>query len=276
MHILRNIDLKRIFFVDIETVPGHASHDELCDVKRPLWHKFCTRRHARELAEGQTHAELYPNAGLYAEFGKIVCISVGYFRELADETLEFRVKSFADDDECDVLRDFSDFLARYLPASPERYPKLSSAHKDGHYLCAHNGREFDYGYLGRRMLICGQPIPPMLDIAGHKPWDLPHLLDTMELWKFGDNKGHISLPLLAGIFGIPSPKDDIDGSQVGYTYWVENNLARIAAYCQKDVITTARILLHYMGQKALWEQVSLINPAWTVSTTAPASPLRVA
>lgn len=262
MHILRHVDLTKVFFVDIETVPGHASHDELCDVKRPLWHKFCTKRHARELETGQTHADLYANAGLYAEFGKIVCISVGYFRQRPDEALEFRTKSFADDDECNVLRDFGQFLARYLPFSRERYPKLDTAHADGHFLCAHNGREFDYGYLGRRMLIRGQGIPPMLDVAGHKPWDLPHLLDTMELWKFGDNKGHISLPLLAGVFGIPSPKNDIDGSQVGPAYWQDQDLARIVTYCEKDVLTTARIFLHYTGQKELWETVQLVPAPW--------------
>jgi hypothetical protein len=262
MHILRHVDLTKVFFVDIETVPCHSCHDELPETHRPLWEKFSSKRHAKEVADGKTHPELYEKAGLYAEFGKVVCISVGYFRYLKDEVLEFRVKSFADDDECEVLSGFGQFLERFPPASQDYRPKLDTAGKDGYYLCAHNGREFDYGYLGRRMLICGQPIPPMLDIAGHKPWDLPHLLDTMELWKFGDNKGHISLPLLAGIFGIPSPKDDIDGSQVGYTYWTEKNLRRIVTYCEKDVITTARVFLHYTGQKALWPEVKVTHTAW--------------
>ena len=271
MHILRHVDLTKVFFIDLETVPGHASHDELCAVKQPLWHKFCTKRHARELEAGQTHAELYANAGLYAEFGKIVCISVGYFRALPDEVMEFRVKSFADTDECDVLREFGQFLARYLPYSRERYPKLDSAHADGHFLCAHNGREFDYGYLGRRMLICGQGIPPMLDVAGHKPWDLPHLLDTMDLWKFGDSKGTVSLPLLAEVFGIPSPKDDIDGAQVAQVYWEEKNLGRIVDYCEKDVITTARIFLHYSGQKDLWSSVQLTQVPWQGAAKVPST-----
>jgi len=262
MHILTHVELTRVFFIDIETVPGHASHDDLCAIKNPLWHKFCTKRHARELAEGQTHAALYANAGLYAEFGKIVCISVGFFRLLADDTLEFRTKSFADDDEHAVLRDFGHFLERLPVYSSDRHSKFKNASPDGHYLCAHNGREFDYGYLGRRMLICGQPIPPMLDVAGRKPWDIMHLLDTMELWKFGDNKGHISLALLAGLFGIPSPKDDIDGSQVGPTYWVENDLARIVTYCEKDIVTTARIFLHYQGKKDLWKVVNHVSTPW--------------
>jgi hypothetical protein len=255
MNILRHVNLNRIFFVDIETVSGHATHDELPEVHAALWEKFCGKRHAKEIEAGQTHAQLYPNAGLYAEFGKIVCISVGFFRYLPDNTLEFRTKSFADDDECVVLRGFRQFLDRYPPYGPSRYAKLDTATPDGYFLCAHNGREFDYGYLGRRMLICGQSIPPMLDVAGHKPWDLPHLLDTMDLWKFGDNKGFISLPLLAGVFNIPSPKDDIDGSQVGHTYWVEKNLGRIREYCEKDVLTTARIYLHFSGMQDLWPLV---------------------
>ncbi len=266
MHILRHVDLTRVFFVDIETVPGHASHAEMPAAHQPLWKKFCEKRHARELADGQTHEELFAKGGLYAEFGKVVCISVGYFRLLKDETLEFRTKSFADEDECKVLSGFSHFLQRYAPYGPSRYAKLETAGPDGYFLCAHNGREFDYGYLGRRMLICGQDIPPMLDVAGHKPWDLPHLLDTMELWKFGDNKGHITLALLAGVFGIPSPKDDIDGSHVGHTYWVDKDLARIVKYCEKDIITTARIFLHYTGRKELWPAVTLTIMPWPAPT----------
>ena len=262
MHILRHVDLTKVFFVDIETVPCHEGHDRLDEARQALWEKFCGRRHAQELAEGQTHRELFRHAGRYAEFGKVVCISVGYFRHLKDETLEFRVKSFADDNECEVLGGFARLLARKHPASHEYRPRLDTAGKDGYYLCAHNGREFDYGYLGRRMLICGQQIPPMLDVAGHKPWDLPHLLDTMELWRFGDNKGAITLPLLAGVFGIPSPKDDIDGSQVGHTYWVEKNLQRIVTYCEKDIVTTARVFLHYTGQKDLWPEVQITYTPW--------------
>jgi len=266
MNILRHVDLTRVFFVDIETVPGHATHAEMPTAHQSLWQKFCDKRHARELAEGQSHADLFRNSGLYAEFGKVVCISVGFFRELKDETLEFRTKSFADEDECKVLRDFGHFLQRYAPYGPSRYSKLETAHPEGYFLCAHNGREFDYGYLGRRMLICGQDIPPMLDVAGHKPWDLPHLLDTMELWKFGDNKGHITLALLAGVFGIPSPKDDIDGAHVGHTYWVEKDLARIVRYCEKDIITTARVFLHYTGRKELWPLVTLTPTPWPATS----------
>ncbi|MGI4874270.1 MAG: ribonuclease H-like domain-containing protein [Janthinobacterium lividum] len=262
MHILRHVDLTRVFFIDIETVPGYATHAELPEAQQPLWGKFCASRHARELATGRTPEELFANGGLYAEFGKIVCISVGFFRPLKDETLEFRTKSFAADDECEVLRGFGQFLQRYAPYGPPRGARLETASAEGYFLCAHNGREFDYGYLGRRLLICGQAIPPMLDVAGYRPWDLHHLLDTLDFWKFGDHKGHISLPLLAGVFGIASPKDDIDGSQVAQVYWQERNLGRIVAYCEKDVITTARIYLHYTGLQTLWPEVQLTQVPW--------------
>ncbi|MFD1469668.1 ribonuclease H-like domain-containing protein [Hymenobacter caeli] len=275
MHLLRHVDLARIFFVDIETVPGHASHAELPGPHHALWEQFCTQRHAKELAEGQTHAELFARGGLYAEFGKVVCISVGFFRPLKDDTLEFRTKSFAGHDEPAVLRGFGQFLQRYAPYGPARYAKLETAGPDGYFLCAHNGREFDYGYLGRRLLIGGLGLPPMLDVAGHRPWDLPHLLDTMDFWKFGDSKGHITLPLLAGVFGIPSPKTDLDGARVGHTYWVEKDLARIVAYCEQDVVATARVYLHYAGQQALWPAVQLTHTPWPGAAPGPAV-LRIA
>lgn len=266
MHILRHVDLTKVFFLDIETVPGYGDHDALPAADRSLWETFSTRRHAPEVADGRTPAELYEKAGLYPEFGKVVCISVGFFRPLKDETLEFRVKSFADDDEGAVLRGFAYLLARHAPSSHEYRPKLDTATKDGYYLCAHNGREFDYGYLGRRLLVRGLSLPPLLDTAGHKPWELPHLLDTLDLWKFGDFHARISLPLLAGLFGIPSPKDDLAGAQVGHTYWQEKDLRRIVTYCERDVVTTARVFLHYTGQQALWPEVQLTHTPWPAMT----------
>ncbi len=273
MNALRHLELTRVFVVDIETVPCEKHHDDLHPERQALWRSFCASRHARDLAEGKTHPELFAGAGLYAEFGKVVCISVGYFRPLADETLEFRVKSFADDDEHEVLRGFAGLLGERAPHG-SKLPGSTMQRDKGHFLCAHNGREFDYAYLGRRMVICGVPLPPMLNIAAYKPWDLPHLLDTMDLWKFGDTKGYISLALLAGLFGIPSPKDDLNGAGVGSTYWHDRNLGRIVTYCQKDVETTARVLLHFNGQQALWPEVRVTHTPWPAVMPAPL--LRVA
>ena len=237
MNILRNVDLTRVFFVDIETAPGHAGFDHLEPRSQQLWNTFCGRRFPKEIDAGQSPAALYEKAGIYAEFGQVVCISVGYFRREPDGGLRFYLKSFASTDECEVLRGFAGVLGERRPYGSKllgattreaRNPDDPAERRElGHWLCAHNGREFDYAYLGRRMVICGQPLPPMLDIAGFRPWDLPHLLDTMDMWKFGDNKGYTSLALLAHVFGIPSPKDDIDGSQVGRVFWEEGQAGQL-------------------------------------------------
>lgn len=258
MNALRHVNLTRIYFIDIETAPGAARFEALDETHQNLWDKFCSKRHRQEIEAGRTTGELFDRAGLYAEFGQVVCISVGCFRYDADGGLRFLLKSFASEDEREVLRGFAGLLAEIRPYG-NKLPTATTrddpqdAKQSGHFLCAHNGREFDYPYLGRRMLIGGIPLPPMLDIAGFKPWDLPHLLDTMDLWKFGDIKGFTSLNLLAGVFGIPSPKDDIDGSQVGRVFWEEKDLTRIATYCQKDVETTARVYLRYAGQSQHWD-----------------------
>ena len=265
MNILRNVDLTRVFFVDIETAPGRAAFADHDERRQQLWATFCEKRHAKDLEAGQTPADLFEKAALYAEFGQVVCISVGYFRRENDGGLRFYVKSYASTDECEVLREFANALGERRPYGTKLERATTRQHHDdprevGHFLCAHNGREFDYAYLGRRMLICVIQLPPMLDISGYKPWELPHLLDTLDLWKFGDNKGYTSLNLLAGVFDIPSPKDDIDGSQVGRVFWSEGQagVERIARYCEKDVITTARVYLHYANQSQLWDDERVV------------------
>ena len=261
MNALRHVELTKVFVVDIETVPREARLNDVPDAIRSLWEDFCGKRHRAEIDAGRSAEELFDKAAIYAEFGKVVCISVGFFREDVDGGLRFRVKSFASDDECEVLRGFANLLGDRQPFG-NKLPGSTSDKTRGYFLCAHNGREFDYAYLGRRMMICGIPLPPMLDIAGYKPWDLPHLLDTMDLWKFGDNKGNTPLALLAGVFGIPSPKDDITGADVGRVYWQEGDLARIATYCQKDVETTARVLLHFWGASQLWDETRVERIPW--------------
>jgi len=219
----REIPLDRILFLDIETVPMSESMEELPEPFRKLWEKKAENILRQE---EMTAAEKFERAGIYSEFGKIVCVSVGYFNQG-----RFRLKSFYGDDEKTLLKDFAGLLER---GSFEA-------------LCAHNGKEFDFPYLARRMLILGLRIPAMLDVSGKKPWEVP-FLDTMEMWKFGDYKHFTSLELLAAVFGIPTPKDDIDGSQVAEVYYKEKDLERIARYCEKDVLTTARVYQRYKGK----------------------------
>jgi len=221
--MLDSIDLKNILFLDIETVPMAASYDELPDNLKKLWNRKSERISSNE---DETPEMLFGKAGIFAEFGKIICISVGCFREDA-----FRIKSFFDDDEKKLLSDFITLLNSHF-------------NKPNYRLCAHNGKEFDFPYLARRILINGLKIPLILDYTGKKPWEVPHL-DTMEMWKFGDYKNYTSLELLATIFDIPTPKDDIAGSDVGRVYWQENDLQRIATYCQKDVLTIAQLVRRF-------------------------------
>jgi DNA polymerase elongation subunit (family B) len=221
--MLNQIDLQNILVLDIETVPQYASFDELPTNLQKLWEAKTTFQRKNQ----ETPDEFYQRAGIWAEFGKIICISVGIFKN----NQNFRVKSYYSHDEKELLLEF----IALMQSQPAQL-----------ILCAHNGKEFDFPYLCRRMLINGLDIPAQLDIAGKKPWEINHL-DTMELWKFGDYKNYTSLNLLAAIFDIPTPKDDIDGSQVGRVYWEENNLERIKTYCQKDVITTARLIQRFKG-----------------------------
>ncbi len=221
------IDLTNILFLDLETVPMSHTFEELPENLKPLWEIKAQR--IQKLEEDKTIQEIFfERAGIYSEFGKIICASAGFFR-LENGSLTFRVKAFYGHDEKALLEDFSTLLNQYFNTS-------------GHCLCAHNGKEFDFPYLSRRMLINNVKIPLLLNNQGKKPWEVP-LLDTMELWKFGDIKNYTSLALLAAVFDIPSPKDDIDGSQVADVYYNKNEIERIAAYCNKDVITTARLYL---------------------------------
>ena len=231
--MLENILLSNILFLDIETVPQFAKFDEAPPAIRQLWEKK-----SKQLIkdEPETPATIYRQAGIYAEFGKVVCISCGYF----SSDRQLRLKSFAGDDERKLLMEFSEMLKKFF----EKNDKL---------LCAHNGKEFDFPFLARRMIVNNIPLPSLLNTPGKKPWEVNHL-DTLELWKFGDYKSYTSLLLLATVLGVPTPKDDIDGSMVWDVYWNEGNLSRIVTYCQKDVLTIAQIFLRLRGEALLEEK----------------------
>ncbi len=240
--MLQDIKNTDVLFLDIETVSGYKSFDELPERMKVLWTKKAKSLTKQEDAKPE---ELYERAGIYAEFGKIVCISVGFMVKKQDE-FAFRLKSFYGDDEKKILNDFNSLLRK-------------SFTRDNQYLCGHNAKEFDFPYIARRSLINGLKLPPQLNIAGKKPWEVKHL-DTMDLWRFGDYKSYTSLNLLTAVFDIPTPKDDIDGSQVGKVYWEENNIERIAEYCQKDVLAVAQLFLKYKGEALIkTENIEIIK-----------------
>jgi uncharacterized protein YprB with RNaseH-like and TPR domain len=230
--MLHQLNFSQILFIDIETVSIQPDYESLSDQWKKLWDKKAS--HLKSDDQSGPEA-LYDRAGIYAEFGKIICISAGYLNGS-----EFRIKSFYGDDERLLLADFAHLLNRHFSSQDNM-------------LCAHNGKEFDFPYIARRMIINGIELPFMLQIAGKKPWEIKHL-DTMELWKFGDYKNYTSLELLTAVFNIPTPKDDIDGSMVGKVYWQEHDLERIRHYCQKDVLAVAQLLRRYLNLPSIIDE----------------------
>lgn len=234
--MLDKYNLFNILFLDIETVPLKPSFNELPEKFKYFWEKKSESFRSEE----ESAEDVYSRAGIYSEFGKIVCISVGILKKGTVSQYGFRVKSFYGTDEKELLRGFSEMVQNFSSKEDAR-------------LCAHNGKEFDFPYIARRMLINGIPVPEILNVPGKKPWEVP-FIDTMELWKFGDRKNFTSLDLLAYIFEIPTPKNDIDGSMVGKVFWEDNDVERIAQYCEKDALAVAQLFLRFRGENLVEEQ----------------------
>lgn len=228
--MLKKLNLENILFLDIETVPEFAGHNQLSPEMQELWDKKSAYQRNDESPEA-----FYERAGIWAEFGKIVCISVGYFN-IKNQDRVFRIKTFSGAEKT-LLEGFKNLLNTHF------YQKK-------HLLCAHNGKEFDFPFIARRMLINSISLPGKLNLFGKKPWEVGHL-DTLELWKFGDYKHYTSLKLLTSVLGIPSPKDDIDGSQVREVFYKHKDVKRIITYCEKDVIAIAQIILKLRQEKLL-------------------------
>ncbi|MFK5982043.1 MAG: 3'-5' exonuclease [Flavobacteriaceae bacterium] len=232
--MLKRIKLENILFLDIETVPLFESFSDLDETAQQLWEQKTNYQRKDEF----TPEEFYDRAGIWAEFGKIVCISVGYF-VFKDDVRNFRVTTFQGE-EISLLEEFKTLLETHF-------------NKPYHLLCAHNGKEFDFPFIARRMIINRVDIPFKLNLFGKKPWEVPHL-DTLELWKFGDYKTYTSLKLMTHVLGIPSPKDDIDGSEVRDVFYKENDIDRIIRYCEKDTIAVAQIILRLRNEEILVDE----------------------
>ncbi len=231
--MIEKINLNNILFLDIETVPEEENFNALDSEMKTLW-DLKTQYQRKDEFSGE---EFYDRAGIWAEFGKIVCISVGYFLNKGD-VRNFRVTSFFGEEK-KILTDFNTLLNNYF-------------NQPQHVLCGHNAKEFDIPFIARRMIINQIAIPNKLNLFGKKPWEIPHL-DTLELWKFGDYKHFTSLKLMCKILGIPSSKGDIDGSQVGHVFYVEKDMDRIITYCEKDTIAVAQIFLRLRREALLIE-----------------------
>ncbi|MEO6540439.1 MAG: ribonuclease H-like domain-containing protein [Ferruginibacter sp.] len=240
---MQNIRLENLLLVDIETVSEHATFSELDEDWQSLWKE----KVGRSLPEDVTAEEFYPlRAGVMAEFSKVICISVGYFKK-ENNAIQLRLKSFYGDDEKILLQDFIAALQK------------TEADNNKWSFTGHNIKEFDIPFICRRLLINGLHVPPFLDFQNMKPWET-NMVDTFQYWRFGDYKHYTSLKLLAAALQVPSPKDDIDGSMVGDVYWKEKNLQRIVTYCQKDVITTGNIVLRFKNLPLLTDdQIEIVT-----------------
>jgi len=256
--MIEKLRLDHILFLDIETVPEHEHYHTLDAELQGLW-ETKTQYQRKDEIDPETFYEragiwaefgkivcisvgypetFYERAGIWAEFGKIVCISVGYFT-LKGDIRNFRVTSFFGEEK-KILLDFANLLNNHFGQAQ-------------HLLCGHNAKEFDIPFIARRMIIHQVALPAKLNLFGKKPWEIPHL-DTLELWKFGDYKHFTSLKLLTKILGIPSPKGDIDGSQVAQVYYVEKDIDRIVTYCEKDTIAVAQLFLRFRREDLLIEE----------------------
>ena len=229
--MIDKLNLNNILFIDIETVPEEQNFISLDDEMKQLWEQKTQYQRKDDFSP----EDFYDRAGIWAEFGRIICISAGFFINKGD-IRNFRVTSFFGTEK-KILTDFSNLLDNHF-------------NQPQHALCGHNAKEFDIPFIARRMIINQIAIPQKLNLFGKKPWEIPHL-DTLELWKFGDFKHFTSLKLLTKILGIPSPKGDIDGSQVANVYYIEKDIDRIINYCEKDVIAVAQIFLRFRREELL-------------------------
>ena len=234
--MLSHINIYNLIYIDIETVPQKSSFQQLSETMQSLW----AIKHSTLKIENETAEEGYlKRAGVYSEFAKVICISIGFFRFDKDRLRnQFRVKTISGDDEKELLENFLTTIAKSF-SEPERF-----------HVCGHNIREFDLPFICRRLLVQGLGLPEILDLSGKRPWEVQDI-DTFQLWKFGDFKNYTSLRLLTEILGIPSPKEDIEGKDVCRVYWEEHGLPRIVEYCQRDVVTVARLLLRFKGEKSI-------------------------
>lgn len=239
--LLQKSKLDNILFLDIETVSEQKRYSELDEDFQRLWNKKAKTLLQRQDLEysDEAAAALYTEkAAIYSEFSKVVCISVGYLKK-EDKDFELRIKSFYGKNEKEVLERFTALIKKHFD-DPKKY-----------YISGHNIKEFDVPFLGRRCLVNNVKLPEMFNLVGKKPWESKHLIDTLEMWKFGDYKNYVSLDLLAKILGIPSPKVNMDGSMVGHAFWQEDRLEDIKDYCELDVVTSANVFLRLNGNKVV-------------------------
>lgn len=220
---LQGIHPRNFLFMDIETARIQDKLTTNTELFKSWEYK---RRKEGETLVKDLKKSFEHKAALYAEFGKVVCISIG---KIVDEKLV--VQSYYGDDEKEVLEK----IKKVLTAFYKKFPDLM--------LCGHSIIGFDIPFLMRRMIINGIQVPSFLDLTTSKPWTLSDdIVDIAQIWKTTGFYG-ASLVNMSHAMGLPSPKEDIDGSMVSDTYYREKDgLKRIVKYCEQDVFATVNIV----------------------------------
>ena len=248
--MLPPFELTKVLFLDIETVSNFKEYSHLDEDWKSLWTtkaNALARGRETALEEDEVASKYQDRGAIYSEFGRIVCISVGILlRDWESREMRVRLTSFFGKDEKKLLGEFAQLMNQYYP-DPTQF-----------YLCGHNIKEFDIPYICRRMVVHEIELPAMFQLAGKKPWETKYILDTLDLWRFGDFKNYTSLKLLTKLFEIPSPKDDIDGSEVGRVFWEEDDVERIARYCEKDVLAVVQLMLRFQ-RMPLIEKLNVVH-----------------
>ncbi len=239
------MNLNDLLLIDIETIPQESNYNNLTHLWQGLWEEKSSKYN---FAEPLTIEESYnERAAILAEFGKIICISIGYFITDENKKLQLKQKTFSGHNEVLVLNDFLLLCDNFIKS------------KKSISFAGHNIKEFDIPFICRRLIINNIALPKYLNLHGQKPWENTNM-DTLHWWRFGDYKNYISLKLLAASLQIPSSKDDIDGSKVRSVYYNENGLERIAAYCTKDVQVVAQIIMRFANKPLLEEGDFISSP----------------
>lgn len=232
MKFLKQFDPENMLFIDIET----ANLVKELEKGTPLYDSWAYKvRYGSWTGEKYSTDEVTPEelyktkASLFAEFSRVACISIGMIKDG-----KIKIRSYKDKDEQKLLYDF----ANATNALQAKYPKL--------VLAGHAITTFDNPFLMRRMLINGIELPAPFDIAHLKPWET-QVIDTLTLWK-GQSYYSASLINITTAFGLPSPKDEMDGSEVNEAFH-SGKLDEIATYCEKDVFALANVVLKMRGDK---------------------------
>lgn len=227
----KNIKAQDVLFFDIETKPEYDKLSEATDNVKDLWANKADvlRKFSKNHREDMDDSEIYTeSAALFAEYQRIVCVSLG----TVDDNGKINTISLVGEHIDEKIREkwiIEQCFALILV-------------KNKTYYCGANINPFDIPSLMKRGFKYGLMIPQLITKFDSKPWDA-NKIDLTTFWKGASNLRDARIQTIAHTLGIESPKDEMDGSMVAQKY-IDGDFEAIATYCEKDVITCIKIFLH--------------------------------